>query len=174
MNQQTDRFQKGTWIVHQSYGVGQIQGVETRRLGGKEGTYYHLLIHATESHIWVPVDKLDDVSRPLTPPEKFKNVLAILERPPRKMATHINQRTNRIRDVRSQNSPMALARLLRDMLARKKERGALSQSESTALRRIKTRFLGEWAASMKLDLEEAEQQMMRLLQRGYQKSNATD
>ena len=174
MNGKGKTYRKGEWIVHQSYGVGQIQGIVTRQISGEETRYYHLKIEATSSQVWIPIDKLDDDSRPLTRPEKFAKALAILERPPRPMASQLNQRIKRIADVRAQNSPVSLARLLRDLWARQKERGALSQTETNALRRITQRFLGEWATTMEMDLETVEEKLRQRLQRGRQKTATTD
>jgi CarD family transcriptional regulator len=169
-----DVYQKGVWIVHQSYGVGEIQGIETRTISGEESRYYHLKIKATSSHIWIPVDKLTEDARPLIAPEKFKKALTILERPPREMEANIKQRTKRIAEVRAQNSPISLARLLRDLWGRQKERGTLSQTETDAMRRITQRFLGEWAACMGLELEVVEERLLQRLKRGRQKAAMTD
>ena len=174
MNKEQKAYRKGEWVVHQSYGVGQIQGIETRQISGEENRYYHLKLKTSSSHIWIPVAKLAEDARPLTPPEKFQKAVAVLERPAHQMASQLNQRTRRIAEVRSQNSPTALARLLRDLWARQKERGALSQTETNALRRITQRFLGEWAVCMGLDLEAAEEKMHQRLQRGRQKAAMTD
>ena len=167
-------YQKGDGVVHPSYGVGRIQGIETRQISGEEASYYHLKIEATGSHIWIPVDKLAEDVRPLTQPEKFKEALAILERPPRKMATNIKQRTKRIAEVRAQNSPTTLARLLRDLWARQKEYGVLSQTETAAMRRITDRFLGEWAACMGLEFDVVAQKLEQRLLRGRQKVAVSD
>ncbi len=174
MSEQQSAFSKGMWVVHQSYGVGQIQGIETRHISGEEASYYHLIIKATNSHIWIPVDKLAEDARQVTSPAEFQEALDILERPPHPMDAQLNQRTKRIADVRAQNSPTTLARLLRDLWARQKEQGALSQTETDAMRRITERFLGEWAVSMGLDLEDVEQKLVERLQRGRQKATAND
>jgi RNA polymerase-interacting CarD/CdnL/TRCF family regulator len=90
------------------------------------------------------------------------------------MPSQLNQRTKRIADVRAQNSPTALARLLRDLSARQKERGVLSQTETEAMRRITQRFLGEWAICMGIELEVVEQKLLQRLQRGRQKAAVAD
>lgn len=169
-NKAKNRYQKGDWVVHPAYGVGRILGIETRQISGDEAHYYHLRIKATDSHIWIPVEKLAEDARPLTTPEKFREALTILERPPRKMAVNIKQRTQRIAEVREQNSPTSLARLLRDLWARQKERGVLSQTESAAMRRITNRFLGEWAACMGMELDVVERRLEQRLLRGRQKA----
>jgi CarD family transcriptional regulator len=174
MNEQEDIFNKGSWIVHQSYGVGQIQGIETRNISGEEALYYHLIIKTTNSHIWIPVDKLAEDARPVSTPAKFQKALAILERPPHPMDDQLNQRTKRITSVRAQNSPTALARLLRDLWARQKEQGILSQTETNAMRRITERFLGEWSVCMGLELAVVEQSLLEHLQRGRQKAAIVD
>jgi RNA polymerase-interacting CarD/CdnL/TRCF family regulator len=153
--------------------VGKIQGIDRRQISGEEARYYHLKITATNSHIWIPVEKLSEDVRPLTTPEKFQQALAILERPPREMEANIKLRTKRIADVRAQNSPVSLARLLRDLYGRQKERGVLSQTETEAMRRITNRFLGEWAACMNMDFADAEQNMVQRLQQGREKALAT-
>ena len=170
MSEQQDDFRKGMWVVHQSYGVGQIQGIETRNISGEDADYYHLIIKPTNSHIWIPIEKLAEDARQVSTPEEFQEALAILERPPHPMDGQLNVRTKRITDVRAENSPITLARLLRDLWARQKEQGALSQTETDAMRRITERFLGEWTVCLGVELEVAEQKMIELLQNGRQKA----
>ena len=174
MDKQENSYQKGSWVVHHAHGVGQILGIETRQISGEETSYYHLKIEVSNSHIWVPVDKLSEDARPIASPEKFQKALAILERPPHPMPSQLNQRTKRIADVRAKNSPTSLARLLRDLSARQKERGVLSQTETDAMRRITQRFLGEWAICMGIELEVVEQNLLKRLQRGRQKAVIAD
>lgn len=174
MSKQADNYQKGDLVVHQAYGVGRIEGIETRQISGEEASYYHLKMMATNSHIWIPLDKLAEDARPLTTPQKFEKALAILERPARPMAEHINQRTKRIVEVRAQNSPTSLARLLRDLWARQKELGTLSQVETDAMRSITQRFVGEWAACMGMELQAVEEKLLQRLQLGRQKTDVAD
>jgi RNA polymerase-interacting CarD/CdnL/TRCF family regulator len=174
MNNEKGVYQTGDQVVHQVYGVGRIEGIETRQISGEEAPYYHLIIKATSSHVWIPTDKLAEDARPLTNPEKFREALNILERPPREMAANIKTRTQRIAEVRAQNSPASLARLLRDLWGRQKKRGTLSQSETDAMRRITNRFLGEWAACMGLTLEVVERRLEQQLRRGRQQATTAD
>ncbi|HEX6387686.1 MAG TPA: CarD family transcriptional regulator [Anaerolineae bacterium] len=162
-------FSPKDWIVHRHYGVGQVLGTETKTISGEENDYYK--IKTRNSTIWVAVDQLDEGHfRPLATPQEFREVLAVLERPPRKMKQHFNSRKRRINQVEAKNSPLALARMIRDLSGRQKRRGSLSNTEHSALRRFTKRLLAEWSICMNVDVKEAQKRLHGLLQKDKNQS----
>ena len=137
-------YSKGDWIVHSLYGIGQIKGVDTKGISGEETHYYR--IKATDSTFWVPVDQMDsEVLRPLSTPEEIQQAIAALQKPAKEMSPNYKTRQSRIRRVQDRNTPRAIARLIRDLRAYQREKGALNKTERSAYRTLRQRLVEEWA-----------------------------
>ena len=95
----------GKWVVHNSYGVGQIRGYETKMINGKEVAYYR--VETENSTFWVPLDQLDsDRLRPLSTKGEFKQAIKILELPPREMdPDHTHRKYGKIRPFSRRHGP---------------------------------------------------------------------
>lgn len=164
MSETKETYAPKEWIVHCHYGVGQVLAIETKCISGEENDYYR--IKTRNSTIWVGVDQLDeDKFRPIATRQEFDEVLAILERPPRPMKANFNARKRRINQVKFKNSPLALARIVRDLWGRQSRRGSLSNTEQSALRRFTKRLLAEWSVCLRVDVPEAQTRLYALLQK---------
>ena len=149
----------GKWVVHNSYGVGQIRGYEIKVINGKEVAYYR--VETENSTFWIPLDQLDsDRLRPLSTKGELKKAIEILELPPREMNP---DHKSLINDVRSDPSLIDMARLVRDLNARSQIKD-LNTTEKEALAHFTDRLLEEWAACMQISTEEAQRDLSRLLQ----------
>ncbi|MCP4356824.1 MAG: hypothetical protein GY796_02255 [Chloroflexi bacterium] len=137
-------YSKEDWIVHSQFGIGQIKGVDVKNISGEESDYYR--IKTTNSTFWMPVKQMEsDVLRPLSTPKEIKQAITILKEPPVEMSSNYKIRQNRIRQVRIQNTPEAIAELIRDLRAHRREKGVLNSSERSAFRALKQRLVEEWA-----------------------------
>jgi RNA polymerase-interacting CarD/CdnL/TRCF family regulator len=153
---------QGDWLVHQYYGVGQLKGKETKNIGGEESTYFRL--EMDRSTVFVPEEKLNgEWFRPVASQGMLQEVKEILARPPKKMAQNFTVRNNQIRKVLTGNSLVDIARIIRDLSGRRKQRKTLSKTEDSALRTLTDRLLSEWAVAMGLDEDEARENMKALL-----------
>lgn len=164
MAEQTHLYDAGCWIVHRYHGVGEIECIEEKELGGTSTTYYKVV--TDDSTLWVPLTEADEsLFRPLASQEEFEQVLEILQRPPREMASNHLSRRSRINTVRTANSLEEIARLLRDLWGRRAER-QLNGTEERALRSLTNRLVSEWSVARDVDKSEAEDRMRDLLDRG--------
>lgn len=137
-------YAEGDWIAHAHYGIGQIRGIEVKGISGEETRYYR--VQSVDSTFWIPVDQMDsDFLRPLSSPEELQKAIAVLQRPPKEMSSNHNTRRSRIRQVQLQNTPKAMAQLIRDLRARQRAKGALNIKESNAFKVLKKRLVQEWA-----------------------------
>ena len=158
---QQQMFSNKDWVVHRQYGIGQIQGTETKAISGEEDTYYRL--EMANGTVWVPVDKMtEDLFRPVATEEEIDQVKRVLQRKPNKMDGNYKRRRKRIKTVEMGDSLLDLARLVRDLWCRHKNR-TLSNTEQTALRRVTDRLVNEWAVCMDLEMEEAHRRLEDLL-----------
>jgi len=155
-------YSEGDWIVHSYYGVGQIKGVEVKGISGEETSYYR--IETTDSTFWMPVDQINgDKSRALSDPEEIRNAISTLQMPPKEMSSNYKTRQSRIQRVLTHNTPQAVARLIRDLRARQRDKGPLNGTEHSALRNLKQRLIEEWAIVTGIRTERAASKLERLL-----------
>lgn len=137
-------YSEGDWIVHANFGVGQFKGIEVKTISSKETRYWR--IQTIDSTFWMPVNQLDsELFRPLASPEEIQQAIASLQRPPIEMSSDFRIRQLRIQDVRIRNTPDGIARLIRDLRARQRDKGMLNMDERSALLTLKKRLVEEWA-----------------------------
>ena len=151
--------------MHRHHGVGQIMGVEVKQIGGDENEYYKIDTHA--STMWVPVEQLETDAenfRALSTEEEVEEALAVLENSPRKLGKHINQRKSFIKKARSKNSLTAIARMIRDLWARRKIKKGLSNTETQALNHFTNSFVAEVSVAMDIEKEDAQKKMESILE----------
>ena len=167
MTSRPDGFSRGDWIVHLHYGVGQIKGVEKKKIAGEETKFYK--VKARNSTFWVPVDSPDATRiRPVASKYKIGRALGVLKRPPKPMNEDHMERKRRIKDVQGEGSLLSVARLVRDLTARQDEYG-LNPTEERALETLSERFIREWSAAKEIEVEEVRSQFYSMLQNGREK-----
>ena len=132
------------WLAHSYYGIGQIKGIEVKNISGASVDYFR--IQTTGSTFWVPVDRMDsEKMRPVSTLEEFRLAIAILQRPPKEMSPDHQVRKTRIQRVQLQNTLEDIARLIRDLRARQRDRGKYNLGENNAVRTFKQRLVDEWS-----------------------------
>ena len=160
--EESHAYSEGDWIVHSHYGVGRIKGVEVKSISGEETRYFR--ITTTNSTFWVPVDQMDsDVLRPLSTPEEIQLAIVALQKPPEEMSPNSKVRQGRIQSVRVLNTPSAIAQLIRDLRARKRDKGVLYSSERSAFDTLKQRLAQEWAIVTDAKTEEITSEIDKML-----------
>lgn len=161
-------YRPGDWVVHLHHGVGEIECIEEKELGGDSTTYYKVV--TKNKTLWVPLDKAENRwFRPLASDEEFDEIIDILQKPPKEMHSNHNTRKKRINSVKSGGSLQEMARLIRDLWGRRTKSGRLNNTEERALRRFTDRFLREWSVCKGLDEDEARQRMQAILQKSTAK-----
>ena len=155
-------FSEGDWIVHSHYGVGRIKGVEVKSISGEETSYYR--ITTTDSTFWMPVDQMNsEILRPLSSPEEIQLAIVALQKPAEEMSPNSKVRQGRIQSVRDLNTPSAIAQLIRDLRARKRDKGVLYSSERSAFDTLKQRLVQEWAIVTDAETEDIASKLDNLL-----------
>ncbi len=134
----------GDWIAHAHYGVGQIEAIEAKNLSGSKTSYFR--VKTAGSTFWIPVKQMNSaLLRPLSTPEQIKEVTVVLNKPARIMSSNAKIRQSRIHSVRLSNTPSDVARLIRDLRARQRDKGILYSTERGAFRALKEQLAQEWA-----------------------------
>lgn len=157
----------GDWMVHSTYGVGQVKKLEKKPIGGAERLCYR--VRTDNGTFWLPVDNEDNGRvRPIATPTRIQRALEALKRAPRKMAAKFQTRRKRIREVKHDGDLSTDLKLLRDLNARQHRKG-LNMTEQDAFDAIQKRFLKEWSLSKGIKKDEARQMLNRFLQESWKK-----
>jgi RNA polymerase-interacting CarD/CdnL/TRCF family regulator len=147
-------YQKGDWIVHAYYGVGQIKGLDRKAIEGVKKTYFRV---KTESMTyWLPVEKSHvNHIRPVASKNLFTRSLKIIRKKPREMDQDYRVREKDISEAFSACSLKTLAALIRDLYGRRIVRGKISMRDGDILKKAKNLFVNEYAIAVDIDLEDA-------------------
>ncbi|MCP4415538.1 MAG: hypothetical protein GY805_02880 [Chloroflexi bacterium] len=155
-------YSEGEWIVHSRYGIGKIEGVDVKEISGEKTSYFR--ISTTDSIFWMPMEQMDsDILRPLSTPEEIQQAIVALQKPAEEMSANFQIRQNRIQDTQILNTPKAIARLVRDLRARRRDKGGLNSTERTAFRTLKQRLVEEWAIVTGAKTEKIESKLNNLI-----------
>jgi RNA polymerase-interacting CarD/CdnL/TRCF family regulator len=161
MQSANPNFSEGNWVVHTFYGLGQIKGQETKIINGKESTYFR--VKTKDITYWVPLDQTESSRfRPLSSQREFQKAIKVLKKPAREMDSDHQARKDLIKQVRSDPSPVGIARLVRDLKARTREK-SLNATEEEALNHFTERLVSEWSVCMQISPREAQQDLDRCL-----------
>jgi RNA polymerase-interacting CarD/CdnL/TRCF family regulator len=159
----------GDWVVHRQHGLGQVKSLEEKHIGEKTNTYCK--IRTPNVTIWLPVEKMNDEwLRPLASPGDIKAALEVLRQAPKPMSDSLNNRKNRIKKVDTNDTPVKIATLLRDLWALKKEKKTLSQAEEEALRHFTNCFMAEWSVCLDGTMGDKKEEFEALLKIGRAKA----
>ncbi|MFN2121902.1 MAG: CarD family transcriptional regulator [Candidatus Promineifilaceae bacterium] len=155
-------YSEGEWLVHSVFGIGQIMGIEVKNISGANIDYFR--IQTFNSTYWVPVNRVDsEKMRPVATLEEFARAIAILQRPPKAMSADHKVRKTHMERVQNQNMPEEMARLMRDLRARQRDKGVYHLDENNAIRTLKQRLADEWSVISGETIENATSRLDALL-----------
>lgn len=158
----TQRYRKGDWIVHVHYGVGQIKGIEKKVWNGDKISYYR--VNTKDSTFWIPVGQIDcERLRPIASTKELDQAIKVLSKPAKEMDSDHNERKRKIKTIKTNGSLISMARLIRDLWARRREKKRLNATEERALDRLQDRLLTEWSVCKNIQFEEAQQRLQSML-----------
>lgn len=156
-----EMYAKGDWLVHPSYGIGQVKKIEKKKIEGQKIKFYR--VEGDNTTFWLPVGKLENSRvRRLATRRQFRGAIKLLKKTPREMdPDHLKRRT-RIKEVMSTGSLRAVVRAIRDLSARDSEK-RLSDTERRALEQFIDTLVEEWAITEEIDEHEARTELQEML-----------
>lgn len=153
MSDKSPPFDKGDWIVHSYYGVGQIKGIENKKIGEQKNKYY--IVEARNSTYFVPIDNAEnDRIRPVASKYMLKKAINTLKDPPQDFDNDHNQRKRQLAEMLEDCSVVNTAALIRDLMARRIENG-LNDHEENTLTKLTSRLTREWAITQNIEIDQA-------------------
>ncbi len=168
MSDNGQTYKVGDWIVHLTYGVGQVEKIEQKPIGGAVKNCYH--VRTNDGVFWLPIDNDDNERvRPIAGPKRIQRALAALRTAPKKMAANFRTRRKRIKEDSLDGDLNSDLTLIRDLNARQFKKG-LNNTEQHAFNNIVKRFLQEWSLSKGIEIEEANEMLESYLYESRQKA----
>jgi CarD family transcriptional regulator len=160
-------FGKGDWVVHNFYGVGQISGVETKKLGDIKTKYYK--VKTNSSTYFIPINNIDtDRVRAIASDYMLRKVKKIIIETPNKLPDDHNARKKEISERLNDCSLASTAELIRDLSARKKTHH-LNDNEEKILDTLTNQMVLEWSISKGYEQEKALEQLEGALEKSLAK-----
>lgn len=147
------KFQIGDVIVHWTYGLGTVVGIDQKDIGGIAQQFY--IVEVGLLKIWVPVE-LAEVSAIRFPTEssQFKANLDILRTLGEQLPEHQFKRKIELRDRMQQRTLVDLCHVIRDLTDRSHQH-SLNQNDSSVLFRAEEHLLDEWVISLGAERSDA-------------------
>ncbi len=162
MSDSSSPFSKGDWIVHAYYGVGQIIGIESKQIGEDKVKYYK--VEARNSTFFVPVKNAENERiRPVASKYMLRKAIKTLKEKPQELESDHNQRKRQISEMVNECSLVTNAQLVRDLIFRRMNH-RLNDHEENTLTKVTGRLVREWAITLDLSTEEAQQRFDSLVQ----------
>jgi len=151
MTKHSPVYSVGDKVVHRSYGVGQIDSIDSKPLNGVKIDCFKV---TTENGIfWFPTDDLENPRvHPVASQELIQSAIEILQSAPHGLENDPFQWKERIDDVLADGGLLSISSLVRDLTALKTEK-TLNRTLDQALNNFQDRLLKEWAASLEVDVK---------------------
>jgi RNA polymerase-interacting CarD/CdnL/TRCF family regulator len=171
MVQISPMYSLGDKVVHRNYGVGQIEGIESKSLNGIDVECYKVI---TENSIfWFSTDKKENPRvHPVASQKKIKLAEIILKSPSQELEEDPIIWKERIDKVQADGDFLKMTTLLRD-LASLKTMKKLSRTQDQALSKLEDRLLKEWSASTNTETNSIQKLIVEYLQEGQPKDQDT-
>ena len=157
-------IQVGDTVMHWTYGLGQVVGMDERVISDRKALYYAVKVR--DMTVWVPDDdQLEARLRLPSSPKKFKNILAILSDSGEPLPEDRQERKLTLVERLKDGQPESLCRLIRDLSAHQRTH-PLNDNDNNLMKRSRESLLSEWGFVLSVPASEAEEEMHRLLSLG--------
>ncbi len=163
--QDAESLQKGDWIVHQRYGVGEIRAIDKKKLGGKERKYFRVKTQKGATY-WLPINKKPDYIRFISPRSKIEKTLSLISQAPEPLPKNYKSRNAYIAEELSEADIYTKGAVIRDLYARgSHEDVKLTIFDSRRLDKLKGQLLREMIIALDVDMDEAEAMLDKALEK---------
>lgn len=154
-------FQVGDKVIHATFGLSEITGIEEKLIQGHPTNCY--VVRTTELTIWIPINDQEQHSlRAPTPPDEFERLSAILTHPSESLQEDRLMRKSQLLEQMKDGQLTSICRVVRDLSHYKKIK-KLNDQESSILERAVNSLLTEWTYSLHIPLSQAHQDLYSLL-----------
>ena len=150
MTKNSSIYSLGDIVVHRSYGVGTIDGIERKPIKGVVVKCFK--VKTENGNYWFPTEGLDNHRiHPVASQELIQKAIIIIRSAPQGLDGDQLHWKERIDLVQSDGDFLAISSLVRDLDALKNTE-KLTQIQNNALKTLENRLLREWAASSEVEV----------------------
>lgn len=157
-------FNVGDLAVYPAHGVGKIESIETKSIGGDKQNFYIMRILENDMKIMIPIQNAETVGlRPLIDPEELSSIYDILQKKEISVnGATWNRRYREYMEKIKTGSIYELAEVLRDLNVLKEDK-ELSFGERKMLDTAKTLLVKELSIVQGLSEEQVEEKIREVL-----------
>ena len=154
-------FHVGDPVMHWTYGLGNIIGLEERSISGEKNLYYKVGIK--DLTLWVPADgQVGNRLRPPTSAAGFKNLFSILAGSGEPLPDDRHERKLQLVEWLKDGRAESLCRVIRDLSTYQQVR-PLNETDQNLMKRARNALLGEWGFVLSVSVMDAETELRRIL-----------
>jgi CarD family transcriptional regulator len=159
---QTPKYSVGDKVVHPQHGAATIQRKVKQEFGGKKMDYFILDIATEQLTVMVPVDRVEDLIRPVISKAKSREVLKSLKGEPEEAGANWSRWYKVLNEKMTSGDIFQVAEVVRDLSYAQQTKG-ISPALKRMLSKARLTLSSELAFSLEVDDEEAIRKLDRAL-----------
>jgi CarD family transcriptional regulator len=158
------RYSVGDKVVHPQHGAATIQKKVKQAFGGKKQDYFVLDIATEQLTVMVPLDKVEDLIRPVISKTKSRDVLKSLKGEPEEAGSNWSRWYKVLNEKMTSGDIFQVAEVVRDLSFAQQTKG-ISPALKRMLSKARLTLSSELAFSLEIDEDEAIKKLDRALPR---------
>jgi RNA polymerase-interacting CarD/CdnL/TRCF family regulator len=157
------QLKTGDMVVHPSYGIGHIAGIEEKRFAQQEAQWYYKVMLSKRT-LWLPVETQKASGlRLITAKNELDYYRNLLKSPPSPLEKNHHRRHPALLNRLREGSFQVLCEVVRDLTAWG-WRKPLGPTDMATLQKIRQSLYQEWATAAGISTFEASKEVDSLLQ----------
>jgi len=149
-------------VVHPQHGAATIQKKVKQAFGGKKQDYFVLDIATEQLTVMVPLDKVEDLIRPVISKTKSRDVLKSLKGEPEEAGSNWSRWYKVLNEKMTSGDIFQVAEVVRDLSFAQQTKG-ISPALKRMLSKARLTLSSELAFSLEIDEDEAIKKLDRAL-----------
>lgn len=159
---QASKYEIGDKVVHPQHGAATIQKKVKRNFDGKRIDYFILDIATEQLTVMVPLDKVEDLIRPVISKTRSREVLRSLKGEPEEAGANWSRWYKVLNEKMVSGDIFQVAEVVRDLSFAQQTKG-ISPALKRMLSKARLTLSSELAFSLQIDEEEAIKKLDRAL-----------
>jgi CarD family transcriptional regulator len=159
---QTSKYSVGDKVVHPQHGAATIQKKVKQEFDGEKRDYFLLEIATEQLTVMVPVDRVEDLIRPVISKTKSRDVLKALKGEPEEAGSNWSRWYKVLNEKMTSGDIFQVAEVVRDLSFAQQTKG-ISPALKRMLSKARLTLSSELAFSLEVSDEEAVKKLDRAL-----------
>ncbi len=156
------KYGVGDKVVHPQHGAATIVKKVKQEFGGQKLDYFVLDIATEQLTVMVPVDKIEEVIRPIISKTAARKVLAVLKEEPQEAGSNWSRWYKVLNEKMTSGDIFQVAEVVRDLNYAQQTKG-ISPALKRMLSKARVTLTSELQFSLEIDEEEAIKKLDRAL-----------